>query len=69
MQCWPSEFRGTAKHREALWRAELALKSDAAGEFRIAFIVAAAEARILAPVVPELEPTTAIDDPDELAAE
>lgn len=49
MRAWPQEFHGTAKHREALWQAELALKSDESSEFRIAFIVAAAEAGILAP--------------------
>ena len=49
MQAWPEEFHATAKHREALWQAELALKSNESSEFRIAFIVAAAEAGVLAP--------------------
>ena len=56
---WPAEFRGTGKHREAIWQAEMALSSSSSDEFRIAFIVAAAEAGILAPRVGDPDPEMA----------
>ena len=64
-QSWPAEFRGSGKHREAIWRAELALKASASDEFRMAFIVAAAEAGILAVRGTEAAP----EEASKLAAE
>jgi len=69
LQGWPDEFRGTGKHREALWKAELALKACSTGEFRTAFIVAAAEAGILAPGATEPDSEVACDSDSKLAAE
>ena len=68
-QGWPAEFRGNGKYREALWQAELALKANSSDDFRTAFIVAAAEAAILAPRATEHEPETPAETTSRLVAE